>query len=44
MVVAAGWGMIVWMFELRLAGSVSSHFVAASTIEVGSILPVGCCV
>ena len=44
MVIAAGWGMIVWMFELRLVGSVSSRFVVASIVEVGGILSVGFCV
>ena len=41
MVISAGWGMIVWVFELRLVRSVSSHFVVASTVEVGGILSVG---
>ena len=44
MLVAPGWEMIVWLFELRLVGSVSSHFVAVSIVEVENILPVVCCV
>ena len=41
MVISTGWGMIVWVFELRLVGSVSIRFVVASTVEVGGILSVG---
>ena len=44
MLVAVGWGMIVWLFELRLVDGVSNHFVAASTVEVENVLPVVCCV